>query len=94
MNNLSVSPLQASCKPNDNTLVVSAREIKITQGRNCDSRIELIDADLGDILEQIGFEAIFDYWSLEMVRMEVERYAVKHPDEDEQSAVAFKIFGI
>jgi hypothetical protein len=69
-------------KPTDDVLVVTAR--KVTTNSPDGVRTELVDADLGDILEQIGLDRIIDYWSLEVVRREVERYAGQHSDEDLQ----------
>jgi hypothetical protein len=69
-------------KPTDK-LIVTAHEVKVTNNPH-GVKVELSGADLGDILEQIGLNRIIDYWSLEVVRREVERYAGQHPDEDLQ----------
>jgi hypothetical protein len=60
-------------KPAD-TLIITADKAVVLPERH-GVQIEVNHADIGYILEQIGFEQIFDYWSLEMVQREVERYA-------------------
>jgi hypothetical protein len=77
----SITPVVLESKPTDNVLTVSAYKTIISDSRH-GVKVELVDADLGDILEQIGFDRIFDYWSLSLVREEVERYARQHPEDE------------
>jgi hypothetical protein len=79
----SITPVVLESKPTDGAdkLTISAYEAKVNNGRH-GVKVELTNADVGDILEQIGFDRIFDYWSLAMVREEVERYARYHPEDE------------
>jgi hypothetical protein len=61
------------------TLVITADKAVFLQQPH-GIKLEVHYADIGYILEQIGFERIFDYWSLEMVQREVERYAAMQSD--------------
>jgi hypothetical protein len=82
MDRFIIPQIAAESKPTTDqadTLVITADKAVLLQQPH-GIKLEVHYADIGYILEQIGFERIFDYWSLEMVQREVERYAAMQSD--------------
>lgn len=75
MDNLIIPQTILNSKPSTG-IIIRAEKMITSQDRH-GVRIEAINPDIEDMLEQIGFDSIFDYWSVEMIQKEVERYVRK-----------------